>query len=584
MKGDTIDLFMWGFQQHMQHSFEFTAGSMFEKIDKKLEPKITLLGVLTDGRTDRHPICLEPEDCGFQVQHFSGLKKLAGELEQVDQDGKMFHTHPIAQENHTRRITTKSYIEGIKKILIREDVYERDDYFVAAPTYIDGFLVFTILSLNSEALRSHYSLTKGKMVRFTIYRSFIESAVSILLNECTNALKDPNNGVGAIERRTEELLREAGRQLMYTVSWAGKNFDGLHGLYDACNEIASMKYEGGIGIGSIIIAPADHKNIKLTLQLEHPIKMRDFRMVRKFLEISDDSSAIICDSSLIYGLGELRGKYNPKEENIFVINFTSHFKWEILHDNNPLMEVSYRQPNLPAEKLNREKFYSDFPRVFKGILKTQVDDLWDIAMEAIKQKHGTMLVISDNTAAEAERLGKQSFPLKPSKLNDEMIQKITSIDGAVLLDRSANCYAIGVILDGLATEKGDPSRGARYNSAIRYYEQFGGSGGLMLIIISEDGMINLVPDLRGQIKHSQIEDAIATFKKVLEDNELDYKKFNMGMSFFINLNFYLTEAECDEINRLRKEIEEKFSADLAMMRIVYDDLKPHPEMNDSYYK
>lgn len=39
------------------------------------------------------------------------------------------------------------------------------------------------------------------------------------------------------------------------------------------------------------------------------------------------------------------------------------------------------------------------------------------------------------------------------------MKKITAIDGAVLIDPSSTCYAIGVILDGLASDKGSPARG-----------------------------------------------------------------------------------------------------------------------------
>lgn len=583
--GNTIDLFMWGYQQHVQISFQVSAESLFKKIDYKLNPRVFFIGVLVDKREDRHLVCLEPEDCGYNVESFRDLKDLATQLEKVDEEGRIFHSHQIAQENHEKRITTKSYIEGINKILKRENVYGENEHYVASPTYIDGFLVFTVLSLNKNALNKYYSLIKNKMdERFTIYRSFIESTIYIFLKECSNSLKDPNNAINSIERNADELLRNAGRQFMYTVSAAGRNFEGLHGLYDACNEIASMKYEGAVGIGKMIIAPKDHKNVKVTLQLKEPIRVSDYRKVRKFLELSDNSSAIISDTALIYGLGELRGKYNPKEETLFEINFTSHFKWELSHDNNPLMVVEYREPSLPVEKINREKFYSDFPRLFDGISKEQIDDLWDISMEATKQRHGTMLVISDDAANEAIRLGKQCFTLKPLKLTEKIIQQITSIDGAVLLDRDSTCHAIGVILDGLATEKGDASRGARFNSAIRYYEQFGKETSLVLVIISEDGMINLIPNLKPQIKHSLITEAIDEFKSILDLQNLNHKAFNQGMSFFQSLNFYLTKKECETINKLRKEIEEKFKKDLAMMHIVYSDLEPNEEMNDSYYK
>ena len=55
-------------------------------------------------------------------------------------------------------------------------------------------------------------------------------------------------------------------------------------------------------------------------------------------------------------------------------------------------------------------------------------------------------------------------------LNDSLIRNVTSIDGAVLLDSHGVCHSIGVILDGIATNKGTSARGARYNSAVRYVD------------------------------------------------------------------------------------------------------------------
>lgn len=353
-------------------------------------------------------------------------------------------------------------------------------------------------------------------------------------------------------------------------------------MYDACNTIASLKYEGEEGLGALVIACHNHPNIKLTLQLKEPIRIQDFRKVRKFLELSNEKSLIVSDSALIYGLGEIRGKYNPRYESLFIIRFISHFKWELQHDNQSMMIVEYRQPHLPKELIDRDKFYSDLRRVFHNIENTQLGALWDITMEATKQSHGTMLVISDKAKQEADRLGKQCFPLKPLRLDQSIIRQITSIDGSVLIDRDAVCYAIGVILDGKATDKGDSSRGARYNSAIRYYEEYGKDDSTVLVIISEDGMINLIPNLMPQIKHSLIIDAIGNFKELNEKNTVDRKSFNKLMGFFKNVEFYLSKEECESINMLRKIIEEK-DKDSNAIKIVFEDLKPNSEMNQTYY-
>ena len=581
--GNVIDLFMWGYQQHFQISLQVSAEGLFNAIDPRLKPTVFLLGILTDKRDDRHPVCIEPEDCGYSVRAFAEVNKLAEELEKVDQEKNIFHSHPIAQENHDKRISTNVQIEAIKKILKKEDLYGNTEKFISFPTYVDGFLVFVVLEIQKEALNSYYSLTKEKIdERYKISRSFIESAIDTFLKECSVALKDPNKGIGAVERPGDELLRESGKQFMYSISQAGKNFYGLHGLYDACNSIASLKYEGAEGLGKIIIAKKNHPNVRLTLQLQEPIRVRDFRKVRKFLELSNDNALIISDSELIYGLGEQTGKYNPKDESLFVINFISHFKWEVLHDNNSMMVVEYKQPNLPKERMDRVKFYSDLNRIFKDIDKSQLDDLWDITSEATKQKHGTMLVITDNAKAESTRLGKQSFSLKPLKLTVGIVQQITSIDGSVLLDKDSVCHAIGVILDGLATDKGDSSRGARFNSAVRYYEHFGKNHPTVIVIISEDGMINLIPTLRPQIKHSTILDAIDALKKISEADKQERKHFNQLMSFFENVSFYLREEECETVNQLRKTIEES-DKNIEGVRIVREDIKPNKEMNESYY-
>ncbi|MFZ1528662.1 MAG: diadenylate cyclase [Ferruginibacter sp.] len=579
----TIDLFMWGYQRHIQISLKVSAESLFNEIDKRLKPKVFLLGILTDDRTDRHPICIEPEDCGYSVNAFKDVKSLAQQLEKVNEERNIFHSHPEAQKNHEKRISTNALREAIDKILKKEDLYGDTEKFISYPTYIEGFLVFVILELDKKTLNSYYSLTKEKFNdRYKISRSFIESAIDTYLKESAIALKDPNKGIGAIERPADELLRESGKQFMYSISQAGENFYGLHGLYDACNTISSLKYEGADGLGKMIIAKKDHPNIRLTLQLKEPIEVNDYRKVRKFLELSNDNAVIISDSALIYGLGEQTGKYNPKSESLFVINFISHFKWEVLHDNNPMMIVEYRQPNLPKDRIDRTKFYSDLKRIFKDIDKNQLDNLWEITIEATKQKHGTMLVISDNAKAEAERLGKQSFSLNPLKLTVGIVQQITSIDGSVLIDKDGICHAIGVILDGLATDKGDSSRGARYNSAIRYYEHFGTKHPTVLIIISEDGMINLIPNLRPQVKHSDILEAIKNFEEMSKAEKVERKYFNQAMTYFQNIAFYLTADECDKINSLRKQIEEA-DKNIESVRIVYNDIRPNKEMNDSYY-
>jgi hypothetical protein len=247
------------------------------------------------------------------------------------------------------------------------------------------------------------------------------------------------------------------------------------------------------------------------------------------------------------------------------------------------MVVEYEKPRLPKEKIDGDKFYSDFQRIFSGITKNQLDALWDVCLEATNQKHGTMLVISDKAIEESQRLAGQCFVVKPFQLTMGAMQQITSIDGAVLMDRDCTCHAMGVILDGMATKRGNPARGARYNSAIRYFESCNTETSLAIVIVSEDGMINLIPDLKPQIKHSLIMNKIEEFKRLFDMNEYDHKSFCQLQHYFENCEFYLSQYECEEINLFKNKIEEKFASQLPNFRIIRHDLKPNDLMNESYY-
>ena len=80
--------------------------------------------------------------------------------------------------------------------------------------------------------------------------------------------------------------------------------------------------------------------------------------------------------------------------------------------------------------------------------------------------------------------------VEPFALTPELIKLVTTIDGAVLVDLGGTCHAIGVILDGLASDKCTSARGARYNSGVRYaYQQ----PDRVVVVKSEDGMVDVLP-------------------------------------------------------------------------------------------
>ncbi|TKJ03439.1 hypothetical protein FC695_14065, partial [Bacillus cereus] len=128
------------------------------------------------------------------------------------------------------------------------------------------------------------------------------------------------------------------------------------------------------------------------------------------------------------------------------------------------------------------------------------------------------------------------------------------------------------------TEKGDSARGARYNSALRYLDTQ--ENECLIVVVSEDGYINLIPHLKPKISRQCIDILIKDLQQVNESEHLDIKSFNQIMHDLKRLAFYLIQEDCDKINELRKTIESKMNP--KTIRIVYSDFTPNAEMNNSY--
>lgn len=578
----TVKLFMWGYQQHFRIFAQTAAEGIFNKLDKDLNPKVFLVGILVRSRPDRHPLCLEPEDCGYEPAGFDDMKKQAEHFEALDEERHVLHSHPIAQENHLVRLKNRSLLKAIEKVIRREDQCNQVVSFCSWPTLVEGYSVSVVLQINQKTYGGYYSLSKSLAEnRFTLHTSLINATVDKYLQECSLALAkaDPGKNLGVFERGHEDLIRSAGESLMYSPAFAGGEFEGLHGLFNTCNTISSLRHEGAEGIGSLVIARQDHPNIEPTITLALPVPIRDYRAVRKLLEMASPNNYLLSDSAVIYGIGKIVGRYDYRKEDLFQVDFTSHYTWDLLHAGHTLMRVAYRQPRLPKMRVDKEKFGSDLARIFRITDKKTIENMWELVLAATDQKHGTILVIFDLAPTESERLDNQCIRIKPVKMTPELLAMVAAIDGAVLIDARGICHAIGVILDGLASKHGSSARGARYNSAIRYVE---GKRECLAVVVSEDGSIDLVPDLRPQIRRSDITGAVTKLRDICVASDIDVREFNKTMGWLSSHEFYLSSDICQEVNDLRRKADQRMK-EKAEVRIVFKDLVPTDEMNESYF-
>ena len=103
-----------------------------------------------------------------------------------------------------------------------------------------------------------------------------------------------------------------------------------------------------------------------------------------------------------------------------------------------------------------------------------------------------------------------------SLLNAEGINiacRLAQIDGSIQIDRKGNLLRFGCLLDGLTTDTEDRSRGARFNSAVRFTAV---NRDAIAFVVSSDGPLTCVVDGR-QVRSHQADCTIRLRHEIAGD-------------------------------------------------------------------
>ncbi|WP_257150874.1 DNA integrity scanning protein DisA nucleotide-binding domain protein [Bacillus toyonensis] len=482
-------MYVWGYQPHFQVSINNTAKDIFNNIKVGLDPKVWVVGIWNEdnGRDKPNEVDVVIRDTPFEMDLFSGINDIACEIYNKNTKDILFG-NKFNEERYHKSAKLQSKADAISKILNEEYIQQNQLFFVAKPVEVKGYFVFVILQLNNEEVSNIPSLTKNLSRGYKINTSFFEATVFEFLSSCIEVLNIPDIGedLGVLRRAGQEFIKSGAETFLNRLLF---QYKGQFSLYESFNLISSQYYEGAEANGGIIIGDKNTEALKQVIEFKEPINLSHHRAIRKLLEMTNENTYLLADGEKVYGLGHIK-EYDPALEEIFIIKFQKHFLWQLVHANQILMEVEYRHPRIPKDKINRESFVDNFYRIFSNVNEDEINTVWDTILSASNQKHGTMVVITNKAKEEAERLGSQCLKIAPTYIDSEIMELVTSIDGAVLIEPNGQCVALGVILDGISTNRGDSSRGARYNSAVRYLETQ--TNECLIIVISEDGYINLI--------------------------------------------------------------------------------------------
>lgn len=486
---------IWPYQMRFLQAAQNIAEGIFNALDDDLEPNVLLLALATDSVASDVPLVhLEPAGHGLDAGRFTNALARGRDLKLRTHLANWVPRDGSSQEMISRRREAIGIRDAVQEVFTAQDEAALHQHLAGWPVLINDYFVMPVLRMRRKAMRAYPSLrphryyTDGK----PLAPSLLSAAILRFNEECYKTLSEAEPGFGMLTRprEAEEILRAAGKSLLDTPAQALGAEPGAARLFNTLNTISSLRYEGAEGVGKLIMARRRHPNVEEVFALTCPTPLTDYRAVRKLLEMTTPDISLLSDSENVYALGRLVGDYDPTREDLFVINFINHFAWEFQHDGKVLMRTIYSQPSLPRSRVNRSRFRKDLKRTFQLTDPAKVERLWEVVLEASRQKHGTLLVITTEALAEADRLKLQCTLIEPVPLTPLITRLVTSIDGAVLLDPESYCYSIGVILDGKASGRGTSTRGARYNSAIRYVET--SPYPCLAIVVSEDGMVNVI--------------------------------------------------------------------------------------------
>jgi hypothetical protein len=579
-EGIPLKYFMWPHQHSTLDNIQEYAEDLFREILPKVKPNVFLLGILREELENRHPICIQPEDCGIDVALFEGIDDLAKSIHEKDLRNNIFNFMPYIQENHEYDVKKDSVRFAVQRLVNQNFHGKKKVSFVSRSVELENYEIFIIFQLDEDIYNSFHDLS-GKDNYFR--NSLLDSLIRTFLHESLDTIYRPRaaNSPQSINTDKKEILRIAASDFVSSVIYAVCKKPGSWEFLNTCNYVSSLKYEGASSIGRLIVCKEDHPNLDILLKLSTPVRLNEYRKVRKLLEIASRDLSLYTNGQEILGFGKIIGKYDEKNQDLIEVSFSGHYKWELIHGNHRMLIVEHTNPSLPKQKINKEVFDGILRRIFENISFEDLENLWNIVDDAIKQKHGTLLIISHEAEKESNRLENQSTRIEPTRLNESLIRNVTSIDGAILLDSKGICYSIGVILDGKATDKGRSDRGARYNSAVRYVVN--NKKKCVSIIISEDGMVDLYPILLPKIKKNEIGKHLEELKAIADEEILDDDRYGSVMRWFSQHEFYLSQENCNEINMIKMKCNEKERRDPYRLFVLWNDLKPNPDMDESYF-
>lgn len=565
-----INQFMWGFQRHFRIAARLRMRQALEFIGLQTDVTMVLVGFAKDPR-QQHQICVEPENGLLSTADFEGVLARADQLYRSDPDYDLLITDELSHAAYHQNLSLRSRCRAIEEAILGSGYFDDLKFYVSRSARIDDYEVHTCVGVPTDLLAPLPSFDQAMFERIYVGRSLHEEVIEACLRSFDKELHLPDPGADFLsDLHDDDLVTTAARRFVSGTTYRVTKRPS--DLFDMVNEFSSMTYERAGAGGNLVIGELRNLEDRIQIRLQEPVPLSEARSMRKLLELTDGETCVLADEHQAYGLGRALS-----DDNTIQISITGHARWELSMNGRSFVRVAYRHPTIPKRPIARQDFADTIRRIFGD---ANINTIWELVQGAQEIGHGTTIVISPDPTSETARLSGQALPIVPACLDPHQVARLGGIDGAVLLGPDGRCHAFGVILDGSAVAQGDRARGARFNSSVRYQQTVG--KGSVIVVISDDGLVDLIPSLAPLVNREDVERAVTSFCTYSDSENIDAETWSLANDAVEDFEFYLNEEQCRRVNEsYDREMRRRYeSGGIAWQR---QPLRPDPRMDDSYF-
>jgi len=270
--------------------------------------------------------------------------------------------------------------------------------------------------------------------------------------------------------------------------------------FSLITRLSAMTYENN-KCNARLICPSEVKHLDIKIATPVILTAHNLRAVRKLLEIASDELAMIIywrnEEGNPFPVFEIFGFSRIEQyEDCARFEIFGYLQWRLLDKKKTVL--TYKQGGYIVCK-ETEVNYVYIEQCLKNLFGSIADvkHIESIIENAWQQSHGTTLIVSSSALEEVSRLcdNNRGYQIKELDFHAQynLVNNITAVDGAIMIDEAGLCFGIGIILDGESVVKGNSSRGARFNSAYNYIAIMKkNKKNAIAVVVSEDRTIDII--------------------------------------------------------------------------------------------